>query len=102
MHRDLMCVPLSELNTLTSSWPSTVWGIKVIGKISPKSSNGHEFILIVIDYFTKWVKADSYAKLNLVKVSAFIKSHIIFLYRVPHELISYRGVYFRGEVESFL
>ncbi|RVW21860.1 hypothetical protein CK203_109672 [Vitis vinifera] len=35
-------------------------GINIIGKISPKSSNGHEFILVSIDYFTKWVEAASY------------------------------------------
>nr|CAN69635.1 hypothetical protein VITISV_040266 [Vitis vinifera] len=29
-----------------------LWGIDIIGKISPKSSTGHEFILVTIDYFT--------------------------------------------------
>ncbi|XP_060190508.1 uncharacterized protein LOC132619697 [Lycium barbarum] len=29
----------------------------VIGLIEPKSSNRHRFILVAIDYFTKWVKA---------------------------------------------
>nr|CAN79098.1 hypothetical protein VITISV_035490 [Vitis vinifera] len=41
-----------------------VWGISIIGKISPKSSSGHEFILVVINYFTKWVEAASYARLT--------------------------------------
>ncbi|RVW68358.1 hypothetical protein CK203_063788 [Vitis vinifera] len=30
-----------------------LWGIDIIGKISLKSSNGHESILVAIDYFTK-------------------------------------------------
>jgi len=30
-----------------------MWGIDVIGAIEPKASNGHRFILIAIDYFTK-------------------------------------------------
>ncbi|XP_070025907.1 uncharacterized protein [Nicotiana sylvestris] len=29
----------------------------VIGTIEPKASNGHKFILVSIDYFTKWVEA---------------------------------------------
>ncbi|KAL6310802.1 hypothetical protein AAG906_017437 [Vitis piasezkii] len=29
-------------------------GIDIIGKISPKSSSRHEYILVAIDYFTKW------------------------------------------------
>ncbi|RVW34734.1 hypothetical protein CK203_110702 [Vitis vinifera] len=41
-----------------------LWGIDIIGKISPKSSNGHEFILVTIDYFTKWVEAASYTRLT--------------------------------------
>ena len=78
MHGDLIHVPLLELHTLTSPWPFLVWGIDVIGKISPKSSNGHEFILVAFDYFTKWVEAISYAKLTSAKVSTFIISHIIY------------------------
>ncbi|RVW40341.1 Retrovirus-related Pol polyprotein from transposon 17.6 [Vitis vinifera] len=32
---------------------------RALRKISPKSSSGHEFILVAIDYFTKWVEAAS-------------------------------------------
>ncbi|RVW18052.1 Retrovirus-related Pol polyprotein from transposon 17.6 [Vitis vinifera] len=74
MHGDLIHVPPSELHALTSPWPFSVWGIDIIGKISPKSSNGHEFILVAIDYFTKWVEAASYAKLTSTRVASFIRS----------------------------
>ena len=94
--------PPSELHALTSPWSFLVWGIDIIGKISPKSSSGHEFILVAINYFTKWVEATSYAKLNAAKVATFIRSHIICRYGVPHELISDRGVHFRGEVDTLL
>ncbi|RVW67048.1 hypothetical protein CK203_066102 [Vitis vinifera] len=57
-------------------------------KILSKSSNGHEFILVAIDYFTKWVEAASYAKLTSARVADFIRSHIVYYYGVPHELIS--------------
>ena len=102
MHGDLIHVPPSELHALTSPWPFLVWGIDIIGKISSKSSSGHEFILVAIDYFTKWVEATSYAKINAAKVATFIKSHIIYRYGVPHELISDRGVHFKGEVDTLL
>ncbi|RVW77930.1 hypothetical protein CK203_048273 [Vitis vinifera] len=42
----------------------SVWGIDIIRKISPKSFSGHKFILVAIDYFTKWVEAASYARLT--------------------------------------
>nr|CAN80465.1 hypothetical protein VITISV_025866 [Vitis vinifera] len=63
----------------------------IIGKISPKSSNSHDFILVAIDYFTKWVEVASYARLASSGVASFIISHIIYRYKVPHELISDRG-----------
>ena len=53
MHEDLIHVLPFELHALTSSWPFLVWGVDVIGKVSPKSSSGHEYILVAIDYFTK-------------------------------------------------
>ena len=74
-------------------------GIYIIGKISPKSSGGHQYILVAIDYFTKWVEAGSYAKSTMARVAKFIRSHIIFRYGVPHELLSGRGVHFRGEMD---
>ena len=102
MHGDLIHVPPSELHAMASSWPFSVWGIDIIGKISPKSSSGHELILVAIDYFTKWVEAASYARLTSTKVASFIRSHIICKHGVPHELISDRGSHFRAEVDTLL
>ena len=101
-HGDLIHVLPSELHALTSPWPFSVWGVDIIGKILPKSSSGHEFILVAIDYFIKWVEAASYARLTSVGVASFIRSHIICRYGVPHELISDRGVYFKAEVDTLV
>ncbi|RVW59103.1 hypothetical protein CK203_104560 [Vitis vinifera] len=78
MHGNLIHMPHSELHALKSPWPFSVWGIAIIGKISPKSSNGHEYILVAIDYFTKWLEAASYARLIVAKVAKFIRPHMIF------------------------
>ncbi|RVW92567.1 Transposon Ty3-G Gag-Pol polyprotein [Vitis vinifera] len=79
-----------------------LWGIDIIGKISPKSSSSHEYILVAIDYFTKWVEAASYARLTMARVAKFIRSHIICRYGVLHELISDRGVHIRSEVDTLI
>ena len=101
-HGDLIHVSSSELHALTSPWPFSVWGVDVIRKVSPKSSSGHEYILVAIDYFTKWVEAASYASFTTAKVAKFIRSHIIYRYGIPHELISDRGVYLRSEVDTLV
>ena len=102
MHGDLIHVPPFELHALTSPWSFSAWGVDVIRKVSPKSSSGHEYILVATDYFTKWVDVISYASLTVAKVAKFIRSHIICRYRIPHELISNRGVHFRGEVDTLV
>ena len=102
MHGDLIHMPPSELHALTFPWPFSVWGIDIIGKISPKSSSGHEYILVAIDYFTKWVEATSYVRLTAARVTKIIISHIIYRYGVPHELISDKEAHFRGEVDTLV
>ena len=102
IHGYLIHVSPSEVHALTSSWSFSVWGIDVIGKISLKSSNGHEYILFAINYFTKWVEVASYAILTMARVAKFIRSHIICRYGVPHELIYDRGVHFKGEVDTLI
>ena len=64
-HANLNHVPPSKLYSVTSPWPFSVWGIDVIGRIAPKASNGHEYILVAIDYFTKGVEATSYFMLKV-------------------------------------
>ncbi|XP_060183128.1 uncharacterized protein LOC132613091 [Lycium barbarum] len=56
IHGDLIMVPPTELNAMTSPWPFAAWGMDVIGLIAPATSNKHRLILVAIDYFTKWVE----------------------------------------------
>ncbi|XP_060194953.1 uncharacterized protein LOC132624147 [Lycium barbarum] len=65
IHGDLIKVPLTELNAMMSPWPFATWGMDVIGPIEPATSNKHRFILVAIDYFTKWVEATSYASFRI-------------------------------------
>ena len=87
---------------MMSPWPFSVWGIDIIRKITPKASNGHEFILVAIDYFTKWVEATSFSILKAKHVARFIESNIICSYGVPHEIISDTGMHFEDEVQRIL
>src|SRR4051812_10264425 len=88
---DRIHVPPSLLNILSSPLPFSMWGIDMIGMIEPKASNGHLFILVAIDYFTKWVEAASYANVTRQVDVGFIKNHIICLYGIPSRIITDNG-----------
>ncbi|XP_074300597.1 uncharacterized protein LOC141631881 [Silene latifolia] len=51
--------PPEPLHPTISSWPFEIWGLDIVGPITPKASNGHEFILAATDYFSKWVEVIS-------------------------------------------
>ncbi|XP_060170648.1 uncharacterized protein LOC132601582 [Lycium barbarum] len=54
----------------------------VIGPIEPVASNGHRFILVAIDYFTKWVKK---------VVADFVQNNIMCRFGVPESIITDNG-----------
>uniref|UniRef100_A0A2N9IIK4 RNase H type-1 domain-containing protein n=1 Tax=Fagus sylvatica TaxID=28930 RepID=A0A2N9IIK4_FAGSY len=66
MYQNSKNAPPQYLHTMASPWPFSAWGMDVIGAITPKASNGHEFILVAIDYFTKWVEACSFKNVTQV------------------------------------
>ena len=78
IHGDLIHSPHSELHPMAARWPFVAWGMDVIGPIEPKASNGHRFILVTIDYFTKWVEAITFKVVTKKEVVNLVHSNIIF------------------------
>ena len=70
----------------------------VIGPMIPKASNGHEYVLVAIDYFTKWVESALYKSITQAVVARFLKHNIICYYGVPRELITNNGVNLNGKM----
>ncbi|XP_060216587.1 uncharacterized protein LOC132644056 [Lycium barbarum] len=65
IHGDLIKVPPTKLDVVTSPWLFTSWGMDVIGPIEPAVSNKHHFILVAIDYFTNHLMKEIYAQFRI-------------------------------------
>ena len=63
----------------------------MIGEIKPTASNRHCFIFVAIDYFTKWVKAASFASVTKNVVARLIKHNLICRYGIPERIITDNG-----------
>ncbi|XP_015060432.1 uncharacterized protein K02A2.6-like [Solanum pennellii] len=74
---------------MSALWPFMAWGMDVIGPIEPKSSNGHRFILVAIDYFTKWVEAVTFMSVTKKVVVDFIHFNIICRFGIPMVIKTY-------------
>ncbi|PKI65570.1 hypothetical protein CRG98_014070 [Punica granatum] len=88
VYADQIKAPPNELHPMTAPWPFSMWGMDVIGLINPKASNGHMFILVVIDYFTKWIEAITLASVTTKAMAHFHRRDVIARYGFPATIIT--------------
>ena len=77
IHANFIHQLLKLLHPIVAVWPFEAWGIYVIGPISPPPARGHWFILVITDYFSKWVEAVPLAEVKMTNVINFIKHNVI-------------------------
>ena len=85
--------PGGTLNPLSSPWPFAQWGLDILGPF-PKAVGNKRYLLVSIDYFTKWVEIEPLANIRDVDAKKFIWKNIITRFGVPHTLISDNGLQF--------
>jgi transposase InsO family protein len=85
-------MPAQMLQMIPPSWPFAVWGLDIMGPF-PRAIGGYRFLYVVIDKFTKWLKATPMVKINKQSAAKFIK-FIICRFRVPNRIITDNGSQF--------
>ncbi|XP_070005172.1 uncharacterized protein [Nicotiana sylvestris] len=98
IHADMIKVPPNKLNATSSPWPFAAWGMDVIGPIKPTSSNGHRFILVAIDYFTKWIEGASYKVVTKKVAAYFFKDRIVCQFGVLESIITDNAANFNSDL----
>ncbi|XP_023877204.1 uncharacterized protein LOC111989644 [Quercus suber] len=71
------------------------WGLDIIGPF-PRATGNRRFVLVAIDYFTKWVEAEVLANIRDVDVKKFVWKNIVTRFGVPNSLISDNGLQFNS------
>lgn len=74
-----------------------VWGIDFMGPF-PKSNNGHQYILVAVDYMSKWVEAVALPTNGAIVVMKFMKKNIFNHFGTPKAIISIGGSHFCNKV----
>ena len=69
-----------------------VWGIDFMGPFP--SSLGYVYILVGVDYVSKWVEAVPYRAVDHKVVLKFLKEDIFSIFKVPKAIISDGGSHF--------
>ncbi|KAK2416116.1 protein NYNRIN [Trifolium repens] len=95
-HSGIQHVPASELHSIVKPWPFRGWAIDLIGEIKPASSKNQRYILVGIDYFTKWIEAIPLPNVDQEAVINIIQNHIIYRFGIPETITSDQGSVFTG------
>ena len=61
---------------------------------NPSSAGSHKHIIVVVDYFTKWVEAMPILNCKVETATQFFFNHVIARFGVPLQLVSYHSPHF--------
>nr|KYP72708.1 Gypsy retrotransposon integrase-like protein 1 [Cajanus cajan] len=78
------------LHQMTSPWPFAQWGMDILGPFPPAKGQ-LKFLLVAIDYFTKWIEACPLARITTENVQKFTWKSIICRFGIPHSLVTDNG-----------
>ncbi|MCO5563505.1 hypothetical protein L7F22_017149 [Adiantum nelumboides] len=82
---------------ILSYGPFEKWGIDAIGPL-PRSNSGKLYIIMGVDYMTRWAEATTSARITAKEVAKFVYESICCKFGVPLEILSDRGPGFRGDL----
>ena len=80
------------LSSISSRYPFMRWSMDIVGPLH--KSKQKRFLLVLTDFFSKWVAAESYASIKDAQVENFVWKHIITRHGVPYEIVTDNGYLF--------
>ena len=70
--------------------PFETVGVDILGPF-PRSIDGNKFVILAVDYLTKWTMTRAVPKANADEVVRFFLEKIVYLHGAPHRIITDHG-----------
>jgi ribonuclease HI len=96
LHAPIRHTPKYDLVTISSTWPFFKWGMDILGPF-PEGRGRVKFLLVVVDYFTKWLEVKPLATISSKQVITFFWEKIVCRYGFPGEIVTDNGRQFAEE-----
>ncbi|XP_071733165.1 uncharacterized protein [Rutidosis leptorrhynchoides] len=84
---------LCAQHSVSSVWPFCKWTIDIVGPF-PRSVGNAKFLVVTIDFFSKWVEAKVLARITGENIKKFVWNDIVRRYGLPNEIVSDNGKQF--------
>ncbi|RDX74023.1 hypothetical protein CR513_46272, partial [Mucuna pruriens] len=91
--------PPERLHSVASPWPFCKWGIDILGPF-PMEPGQIKFLILAMDYFTKWVETESVATISAERVKRFLWKKIACRFGIPTEIVFDNGTQFAFHVTA--
>ena len=88
-HAPTIHQPAELLSSISSPYPFMRWSMDIIGPMHP--SKQKKLVLVLTDYFSKWIEAESYASIKDAQVENFVWKHILCRHGIPYEIVTDNG-----------
>ncbi|GAU46658.1 hypothetical protein TSUD_184460 [Trifolium subterraneum] len=95
-HRHMHLAPASELKALISLWPFAWWGMDILGPF-PTASRQVKYLIVDVDYFKKWIKAEPLAKIAATHILRFFKRNVLARFGVLRVVVTDNGTQFTNK-----
>ncbi|KAK9067241.1 hypothetical protein SSX86_014567 [Deinandra increscens subsp. villosa] len=93
VHASVQRVPKREMIPVTSPWPFHKWAIDIVGPF-PEAPGKIKFLVVAVDYFTKWVEARPLATITGKQMINFVWENICCRFGLPGKIVSDNGKQF--------
>ena len=92
-HAKISHLSSEPLTSVICPWPFQQWGLDILGPFTIGRGQC-KFIVIAVDYFTKWEKAEPLATITEQKVRNFVWRSIVCRFGIPRALVLDNGKQF--------
>jgi len=75
-----------ELRSIYSPWPFHTWGINILRPF-PLAIHQMKYLIMAIEYFTKWIEVEPVAQITAHKVQRFVWKNIVCRFGIPRHLV---------------
>ncbi|GAU34163.1 hypothetical protein TSUD_162630 [Trifolium subterraneum] len=92
-HGDMHLAPPHELKSLSSPWPFAWWGMDILGPFT-RGNLQCKYLIVGVDYFTKWVEAEPLTEITSFRILRFFKRDILCRFGIPQAVVTDNGTQF--------
>ncbi|GAV77849.1 rve domain-containing protein [Cephalotus follicularis] len=93
MNANISRRPSEPLTSITTPWPFTQWLMDFVGPL-PVATGQRKYLIVTVDYFTKWVEAEPMATITESKMESFVWKSINCRFGVPIVIVYDNGKQF--------